>query len=69
MLLDIADKRGASSVIVVHNHLNGDADPSEEDVKFTLQMRRILASAGIKLITHYVVAGFIVTEVGRSESQ
>ena len=57
ILLDIAEKRRASALIVAHNHLNGDLVPSQEDVQFTKQMKRVLDAAGVKLLAHYVVAG------------
>jgi DNA repair protein RadC len=47
--------KGASSIIVAHNHPSGDPTPSREDLKITndlVQSGRVL---GIKLIDHVVV--------------
>jgi DNA repair protein RadC len=56
-LLDVAIRRGTKRVIIVHNHPAGVAEPSSEDVAFTDSAEQILASIGVKLLAHYVVAG------------
>ncbi len=56
-ILDLATKRGASGVILAHNHPRGYAEPSDDDVKSTHTLSEVLSSAGITLINHYVVAG------------
>ena len=56
-LLDVAIRRGAKKAFIVHNHPAGVAEPSSEDVAFTDSAEQILASIGVKLLAHYVVAG------------
>jgi len=47
----------ANSIILVHNHPSGDADPSKEDESLT---RRLVAAGdiiGIKVLDHVIIAG------------
>ena len=45
----------AVSVIVAHNHPDGVAFPSSEDIDFTLRLRNMLASLGIYLEDHIIL--------------
>lgn len=45
----------ASRVIMAHNHPAGKAEPSANDVDFTLNVRNILSSVNIKLTDHIIV--------------
>ena len=56
-LLDIASRRGASGVIIAHNHPRGYATPSDDDIRSTEHLGKVLSAAGVKLINHYIVAG------------
>ena len=55
-LLEVALRRGASEVIVAHNHPGGYAIASGDDISATALLNEIFASSGIKLLNHYVVA-------------
>ncbi|MDE6660131.1 MAG: DNA repair protein RadC [Eubacterium sp.] len=44
-----------SSVIIAHNHPNGIAFPSNEDVNITLNIRDMLNSLGIVLVDHVIL--------------
>ena len=57
MMLEVAKKRGAKSVIIAHNHPGGYAIPSNDDTTATALLAELFLSSGIKLIKHYVVAG------------
>lgn len=46
----------ASSVIIAHNHPNGIALPSEQDIATTKEIRRILRTISVELIDHIIVA-------------
>ena len=46
----------ATSVLLGHNHPSGIALPSEEDRRITLQIRDALATMGIMLADHIIVA-------------
>ncbi len=47
----------AVSAILVHNHPNGKAFPSGEDIHATNRIRLMLESLGITLMEHFIVAG------------
>lgn len=57
MMIEVAKKRGASSVILAHNHPGGYAFPSSDDKAATALLTDLFSSSGIKLVKHYVVAG------------
>ena len=46
----------ASSVLLAHNHPSGVALPSEDDRQITMQIRQALATMGITLADHIIVA-------------
>lgn len=50
-------KRGASVVVLAHNHPNGVATPSREDIALTMQLRQLLDVCGITLLEHFIVSG------------
>lgn len=49
--------RGASGIIVAHNHPSGDARPSQSDIEVTRQLADASRALGIRLYDHFVVAG------------
>ncbi|AJE45659.1 RadC family protein [Celeribacter indicus] len=53
---------GASALILVHNHPAGDPEPSEADLKMTLEIQKACAALGIVLHDH------IITGAGRETS-
>lgn len=48
--------KGASAVIIVHNHPSGEAKPSPEDISVTQQINSALKIIGISLHDHVIVA-------------
>ena len=50
-----AVKRGATGIIVVHNHPSGDPTPSEDDLKATDQIEKAGELIGVKLIDHIII--------------
>ena len=54
--LQLALRYNATAVILAHNHPNGNALPSREDVDTTMAIAKGLAVADIRLIDHIVVA-------------
>ena len=50
-------KYNASMAVVAHNHPNGLAVPSQEDVETTYHLRRILENYEVTLIEHILVGG------------
>lgn len=62
-LLECAVKRGASSVIIAHNHPRSAPFASDDDVVATNRLFSVFKSAGIRLTDHYVVAERELTTV------
>ncbi|MCU0611288.1 MAG: DNA repair protein RadC [Candidatus Eisenbacteria bacterium] len=57
----------AKSVVVVHNHPSGDAEPSEDDVRLTRELKVTLSAVGVALLDHLVIgagAHFSFREAG-----
>lgn len=51
-----AVKAGASGVILAHNHPNGFASPSSDDIASTAQIIRALQLLNIHVLDHYIAA-------------
>ena len=49
--------RGASGIIVAHNHPSGDPRPSGMDISLTRRLAEVTSSLGISLVDHLVIAG------------
>ena len=47
--------RGASSIIIAHNHPYGDPTPSPEDIKFTQQLVKAGQLLDIQLVDHLII--------------
>ena len=47
----------AAGVVLAHNHPNGRATPSGEDIMATNRLKGLLASMDITLIDHFVISG------------
>jgi DNA repair protein RadC len=50
-----AVKRGATGIILTHNHPSGDPTPSEDDIYTTKQMSQCGELIGIKLVDHIII--------------
>jgi DNA repair protein RadC len=48
---------GAAGLVLIHNHPEGNPEPSEEDRSLTVAVSKQLKLLGIELIGHFVVAG------------
>ena len=68
---------GAAGLVLCHSHPSGDAEPSSEDKKFTMQVGLAMASIHVLLHDHVIVGngyysmadeGFIETIRGRMKS-
>ena len=55
-IIDLAFSLGACRVVLVHNHPRGQAEPSDSDIESTDRLSVILATMGISVIAHYIVA-------------
>ena len=47
----------SSSVVLLHNHLDGGLEPSDEDREFVARMSELLMVSGIHVIEHIVISG------------
>ena len=61
-----AIKRGASSIILGHNHPSGNPEPSEEDLRITKRIVEAGKIIGIEVLDHVVIgaAGYSFKEKG-----
>ena len=50
-----AVKRGATGIIVVHNHPSGDPTPSKDDLAATKEIEQAGEMLGVKLIDHIII--------------
>jgi DNA repair protein RadC len=55
--VETALRHRAASAILAHNHPAGEADPSGADHRVTQRVAQALASVGIPLLDHVIVAG------------
>lgn len=53
----LALSNNAAGVVLAHNHPNGRATPSGEDIMATNRLKSVLNSMDITLIDHFVIAG------------
>ena len=54
-IFDYASRYNSNKVIIAHNHPSGIAMPSAEDLKFTMEIRRVLHFLNIHLFDHIIV--------------
>ena len=55
-IVDFALRYNASLAVISHNHPSGVALPSKEDINVTNILHKILASVGVQLVDHIIVA-------------
>lgn len=52
--------KGATALILVHNHTSGDVTPSRADIEVTRKIAEALAAVEIRLIDHFIVSKSLV---------
>lgn len=52
--------KGATAIIMVHNHPSGDVTPSRADIEVTKKIYEALATMDIRLIDHFIVSKNLV---------
>ena len=57
VIVERAYRKKAASVVLIHNHPSGSADPSDDDICYTHSLKAVLKSVGIDLIDHVIVSG------------
>lgn len=55
LILSFARQRGASGVILAHNHANNVREPSVEDIFLTGQIRNMLKDTPYTFLGHYII--------------
>lgn len=55
-VVELAIKNHSASVVLAHNHPQGFALPSQNDIKTTIQIQQALKYIGVKLYDHIIVA-------------
>ena len=56
-MLETAFRNNADKVIFAHNHPNGVAVPSRDDLELTYSFSNLLSTTGIRVVDHFIVAG------------
>ena len=46
---------GATSIVLCHNHPNGDATPSKEDINSTLNLQKVTNLLNIYIYDHIII--------------
>ena len=47
--------KDCSSIILCHNHPSGDSHPSEEDIRFTMSVKKAAELLEIRLLDHIII--------------
>ena len=54
----LAIKKSASSIILLHNHPSGEAEPSHEDIVLTNRLDECGKILGIKVLDHVIIGNY-----------
>ena len=65
-IVEIALKSDATSVVLAHNHPSGLAVPSDDDIRTTIELARVLRGVDVVLLDHIVVADNDYVSLARS---
>lgn len=60
--------QNSSNVIIAHNHPNGLAIPSSQDIKTTEKIKAALSAVGINLLDHIIIADDDFVSISESET-
>ncbi len=66
-ILSAACRRGASAVVIAHNHPGGSVEPSDDDLILTRKISHAASALDIKIADHVIVSGcqhFSFKEIG-----
>lgn len=66
-ILEIIMKTNATTVIIAHNHPSGIALPSDADIKITAAIKNALATIGVRLTDHIIIADGDFVSLAQSE--
>jgi len=60
-----AVRRGASSVVIAHNHPSGDPEPSPEDIELTKRITKAGDLLGIRVVDHLIFGDGVFVSMNR----
>lgn len=63
----LAVKKGAASVVLVHNHPSGNPEPSDEDINATHKLQDAGEILGIKVIDHLIIGDGVYTSLKKKK--
>lgn len=66
-MLEAALRNNADKIVFAHNHPNGFAVPSKDDLELTYEFASILSPVGIRLADHFIIAGSEVLSLASVE--
>ena len=55
-VMELAFKKHASGIILVHNHPSGDIEPSKSDIELTEEFQKLSSSLDLRLLDHLIVS-------------
>lgn len=55
-IIDLVVKHNASMIVLAHNHPDGNAFPSMEDIETTVELMTLFERVDVRLLEHYVVS-------------
>lgn len=56
IILGVALKCNASSIVLIHNHPSGNLQPSEPDIKITTKLRQACTLLDLVLLDHLIIS-------------
>ena len=56
-IMEVAIRSNAENIIIVHNHPNGVAKPSADDIESAYFVKKMLGEVGIRLVDSVIIAG------------
>ena len=65
-MIQLALNRGASGIIMVHNHPSGDPRPSADDIAFTRGLRALCTPLELEVVDHLIVASTSIFSMRRA---
>ena len=55
-IVELAFKKHASGIIIVHNHPSGDIEPSKSDIELTKEIQKLSLGLDLRLLDHLIVS-------------
>ncbi len=65
-VLEMAQRAGATSVLLAHNHTDGSLQASQADVSLTISLKQLLSRYHIALLDHLIIADDLFASMAES---